>query len=303
MSQVLDKYSHIQFEGARTSIHPIERRARPVREAPSSSIFATPYRPRAPIVSPADRLLLEYLFARVHLNNAAYRPGALGRRIPACLRALQARSPAEAIRRLEQDPAALDLALNALLIGVTSFFRDQPVFNHLASSALPELLRVSPRPRILSVGCSDGAEPYSLAICLLELNVDSFDLRGIDCRRRAIIRSCAGYYPSSLLAGIPPLLREKYFDHLPRLCRVKSSLRQRVQFQLADAFIHVPQPPYDLIACRNFAIYLEHAAAARLWRRLHSSLRPGGLLLTGKAEHPTSGFLRAGPCLFRKATP
>jgi chemotaxis protein methyltransferase CheR/two-component system CheB/CheR fusion protein len=58
-----------------------------------------------------------------------------------------------------------------------------------------------------------------------------------------------------------------------------------------------------LIACRNFAIYLQHPAAARLWRRLHSSLRPGGLLLTGKAERPTSGFLRAGPCLYRKASP
>ena len=72
----------------------------------------------------------------------------------------------------------------------------------------------------------------------------------------------------------------------------RSLCAHKSHWHLADAFLGLPAGPYDLIACRNVAIYLEHAAAARLWRRLHLALRPAGLLLTGKAERPTSGFLR-----------
>jgi chemotaxis methyl-accepting protein methylase len=303
-SQLPDAYRAVQFCGTpRPASLRAERFSRPLREAPSPSIFAQPFSPRAPVISPADRLLLDDVFARLQLNGQAYRPGALGRRVPACLRALQARSPAEAQRRLEHDPHALDLALNALLIGVTAFFRDTPVFSHLRHNALPDLLRSTPAPKILSVGCSDGAEAYTLAIILLELHVREIQIRGIDCRRRAIDRAKAGVYPPSALAGVPAPLREKYFEPLPHTYRIKDAVRRLVSWQVADAFIHLPAPPYDLIACRNFAIYLEHAAAARLWRRLHSALRPGGLLLVGKAERPTSGFLRAGHCLFRKSHP
>ena len=76
-----------------------------------------------------------------------------------------------------------DRALNALLIGVTGFFRDEGAFAHLQDVAIPELLRNSPSPRMLCVGCSDGAEPYSLAITLLEAGGRDFSIRGIDCRR------------------------------------------------------------------------------------------------------------------------
>jgi chemotaxis methyl-accepting protein methylase len=276
---------------------------RPMRAAPSPSIFSQPFRPSAPAISPADQPLLEFLFARAQINGAAYRQNALARRVPACLRALQVRSPAEAIRRLERDPDAVEVALNALLIGVTTFFRDKAVFDHLQSRALPELLRQAAAPRMLSVGCSDGAEVYSLAILLTELGVESYDLRGIDCRRRAIFRARSGVYPLASLANLTPAQREAYFELEAATCQVKGTLRDRVGFQVADASIHILQPPYDLISCRNFAIYLEHPAAAHLWRRLHGALKPGGLLLTGQAEHPTAGFLRAGPCLFRKAAP
>lgn len=303
MAQDADAYRHIQFAGTRPPVLIADRRLRPVREAPSGSIFSRPFAPHAPVVSPADRLFLDCVFKRAQLNGAAYRPRALGRRIPACLRALHVRSPAEAIRRLESDPAAIDLALNALLIGVTTFFRDAPVFQHLCHTALPELLRHSPAPRMLSVGCSNGAEVYSLALALEDQGAAGYEVRGIDCRRCAIVRARAGVYPLAELANLSPAQRAAYFTLHDRTAQITPSLRDRVHFQVADAFLHVPHPPYDLIACRNVVIYLEHPAAARLWRRLCGALRPGGLLLTGKAERPTAGFLRVGPCLYRKAAP
>jgi chemotaxis protein methyltransferase CheR len=300
-----EKYLHVKFQGAASArLASIDRLRRQARIAPTASIFArSEVGGHAPVLSPADQLLLDAIFARAKLHAGAYRSSALGRRIPACLRALRARSPAEAIRCLEQDEHALDLALNALLIGVTTFFRDEAVFHHLSTKALPALLRESPAPRVLSVGCSDGSEAYSLAMALMDLGCESFDICGIDCRPRAIHRARKGIYHRSTLASLSQRQAEAYLVVNEQRVQVRRALRDRVQFECADAFVHVMQGPYDLIACRNFVIYLEHPAAARLWRRLHHALRPGGLLLAGKAEHPTAGFLRAGPCLFRKAVP
>ena len=65
----------------------------------------------------------------------------------------------------------------------------------------------------------------------------------------------------------------------------------------------LPEPgTWDLVLCRNLAIYLQPEAASGLWRRLGASLRPGGLLALGKAERPTgaSDLAAVGPCLYRR---
>jgi chemotaxis protein methyltransferase CheR len=304
MVGALDRYRQIAFT---PGVRPIPRRRNPcgtgLRQAPSPSLFSHPRPARSPVISPADHLFLDELFRRAQLNIAAYRPSALSRRIPACLRTLKVRSPAEALRRLELDPPLLDQALSALLIGVTSFFRDPPVFAHLAQTAVPEILRRTSSPLILSAGCSDGAELYSLALCLLEGGAREMTLSGLDCRRRAIDRARAGQYAPALLSNVPPALREKYLYPAAGGFQIRDSLAQYAHWRLADALAGFSGAHYDLVACRNLAIYLEHAAVATLWRRLHAALRPGGFLLAGRAERPTSGFVRAGPCLFRKVLP
>src|SRR5439155_17155827 len=63
--------------------------------------------PADPQPTPAEAAdpFVAWLFGRVGLSAAAYRPGTLRRRLPACLRALLARSPAHARQVLEQSPA------------------------------------------------------------------------------------------------------------------------------------------------------------------------------------------------------
>jgi chemotaxis methyl-accepting protein methylase len=81
---------------------------------------------------------------------------------------------------------------------------------------------------------------------------------------------------------------------------VDSSLSRAVHWQVADAFSFESRHPWDLILCRNLAIYLHAATAARLWNRLWNMLAPGGYLVVGKAEKPTVGFIRVAPCVYRK---
>jgi chemotaxis methyl-accepting protein methylase len=56
-----------------------------------------------------------------------------------------------------------------------------------------------------------------------------------------------------------------------------------------------------VILFRNVAIYLEPDEAFRVWGHLAARLRPGGVLVTGKAERPPAslGFERIEPCLFQ----
>src|SRR4051794_20602860 len=72
---------------------------------------------------------------------------------------------------IKSDPSELDLLYQDLLIGVSSFFRDEKVFEQLRDTAFPELMRAraSDAPfRAWVAGCSGGEETYSLAIALIE---------------------------------------------------------------------------------------------------------------------------------------
>ena len=94
--------------------------------------------------------------AGLHIEQ--YRPGALLRRMPACLRALGVNSIPEAAQRLAARPALAWSLLDVVLLGVTEFCRDAAVFQHLRAAVLPEVARTDATPRIWSAGCSEGQE-------------------------------------------------------------------------------------------------------------------------------------------------
>jgi chemotaxis methyl-accepting protein methylase len=45
-----------------------------------------------------------------------------------------------------------------------------------------------------------------------------------------------------------------------------------------------PEPPYDLIVCRNVVIYFDRPMQERLFQTFVNGLVPGGILLLGKVE-------------------
>jgi chemotaxis protein methyltransferase CheR len=81
-------------------------------------------------------------------------------------------------------------------------------------------------------------------------------------------------------------------------------VRQALNWQQGNILAVAPgdEAAWDVILCRNVAIYLEAAAAARLWSRLSQALDVGGILVAGKAERPDhqAGLVRWAPCVFEK---
>jgi len=258
--------------------------------------------PRAPD-APDDetRAFLAFVFDSAALDLTQYRIGPLARRVPACLRALCSRSPAEACAILARDPSRLDAVLDALLLGVSSFFRDPAVFAELRGRIIPELLRARPEMRILSIGCSDGAEIYSVAMILEDLGaLGAARLTGIDFRMSALARARGGRY---LLRNdtAPPPGTERHSACDSKEIRVLPSIRRTVEFRRADVLRDFPMGPFELVLCRNLAMYLTEEAAARLWTRLAEAVVPGGYVVTGRAEQtPIPGMARVAPSLFQR---
>jgi chemotaxis protein methyltransferase CheR len=258
--------------------------------------------------APLDPELADFyrrLFALRGLDVSRYRATVLSRRESACLRALRVNGRAQAERAIRGGGDAVDRGLQAVMIGVTSFFRDPSVFAALGHLAMGLPATRGGGLRVLSVGCSDGSELVSTAILLSELGIPARTLAGLDCRPAAVSAARAGVYPEAGLGTIPPGLRASYFEDVPGrpgFAQVTPELRRRCAWWVGDAFAFRSGEPWDIVLCRNLAIYLDPAAARELWEGLTDQLAHDGLLVTGKAERPAAGprLRRIAPCIYRK---
>lgn len=258
------------------------------------------------------------LFRRAGLCAGDYREETLLRRLPACLRAMRVGSASEASAALEHDPRLLAAALNAMVIGVTSFFRDRTMFDSLRDRVFPMLAARRSYSgyddlRVWSAGCSDGSELYSVAMLLDGASMLARStLLGTDCRAAAVRAATQGAFDADAVRALPRATLERYFtpDIEPgarandERCRrrLRPFIRQHAQWRTADALLVEEPGTWDIILCRNLAIYLKPDAARRLWERLSGRLRRGGVLILGKSECPSAGVpLRCiAPCIFRR---
>lgn len=235
--------------------------------------------------APEVREFYSELFRAAGLDARHYRGRALARRLPACLRTLQARSPAEGSARIAAEPSLARAAVSSVLLGVTEFFRDAPVFRYLEEIVLPGTCAMNRRPRIWSVACSEGQELYSVAMLLAaQQRLNHCELLGTDCRADAIERAIQGIFPEDRPGPSRPRCLP---SRLGDLRHMSEEVRAAIAWKQADVFAGVEPGPWNLILCRNFAIYLEPMAAERLWSALTDALAPGGHLVVGKADYPS----------------
>ncbi len=259
---------------------------------------------RSPVaLRPSERpgQFISWVLERAGLAVENYRGEPLGRRLSPCLRALHAHTEAQARQTLEQRPDLLPTAISTLLIGVTDFFRDEPVFEALRTDVLPQWAHRSGPLRIWSAGCSNGAELYSLAILLAEAGLlEGSFLLGSDCRPDAVAHAQAGVYKSHDLRKIATSNRHRYFEEVGGLWRPIEPVRQHVHWRVSDLARHVEKGPWDMILWRNMAIYLTVEAAQSIWQGLAGALSPEGVLVVGKAERPPAelSLICASRCLY-----
>jgi len=185
--------------------------------------------------------------------------------------------------------------ISSLTTNVSNFFRENHHFEIFRNQALPALIdqaRHGKRVRIWSAGCSNGQEPYSIAMTMLEAGMpQGADVRilGTDIDPEVIEFAKAADYPGAMLANVPPHLREAYFDanddEADGSRRVGSALREITRFRVLNLIQDWPmRGQFDAIFCRNVVIYFDQATQDGLWPRFARSLNTHGWLFLGHSE-------------------
>ncbi|MGO9132976.1 MAG: CheR family methyltransferase [Methylovirgula sp.] len=186
--------------------------------------------------------------------------------------------------------------LAALTTNVTRFFREPHHFEHLRKEVLPPLIDVAKRGgrvRIWSAACSNGAEPYSIALTVLSVlpNASSLDVKilATDIDPNMIAEGSAGRYDDGALQPVPSDLRLRYFTASRgdegKSWQANDALRSLITFRELNLIGNWPmRGKFDAIFCRNVVIYFEDATQAKLWTRFVPHLAPGGRLYIGHSE-------------------
>lgn len=187
--------------------------------------------------------------------------------------------------------------INAITTNETSFFRDTAPFDLLRHKLIPELIdsrRASGQQRlslrIWSAACSTGQEAYSIAIVLRDLlgDLTRHDIRilGTDLSEQAVATaSYAHYTQHELSRGMSPADLQRHFVPVDARWKVRDELRALVSFRVMNLLDPVGLPsPFDIIYCRNVAIYFNPADRQRLYAGVRRALSPRGALIIGATE-------------------
>lgn len=207
-----------------------------------------------------------------------------------------------------------DLVVSALTTNVTHFFREGHHFELLANLAVkPRLaaLKAGQRMRIWSAGCSAGMEPYSMAMTVLDTLPEAGQLNirilATDVDPVILARAREARYSAEEARPIPDRMKPQAIGPtdsggvhiLPRVS-------QMVRFAELNLIQDWPlRGPFDVIFCRNVAIYFDKPTQGRLWQRFASLLAPGGLLFIGHSERLSgpaeTDFTSVGVTAYRKS--
>ena len=180
----------------------------------------------------------------------------------------------------------------ALTTNVTRYFREPHHFDHLREVVMPKLAetaRRGGRVRLWSAACSNGQEPYSMAITVLGALPEAANLDvkilATDIDPNMIAEGKAGVYREDAVAPVPLDLRRKWFKKSGAGWEVADELRELVAFRELNLIGDWPMKgKFDVIFCRNVVIYFDEPTQERIWSRFAPALVPGGTLYIGHSE-------------------
>lgn len=204
--------------------------------------------------------------------------------------------------------------ISAITTNDSAFFREPHHFALLRATVLPPLLaraRAGGRVRLWSAGTALGQEAYSLAMLVLDLlpEAERLDIRilATDIDERALAAAREGRFAPATAAALPAEYAGRFLDRGPDWVTPTPEVRALVRLRRLDLHADWPMKRlFDVIMCRNVAIYFGDRTRVRLWRRLAAALKTDGHLFIGHSERiepgPALPLVTAGPtCLRRTA--
>jgi chemotaxis protein methyltransferase CheR len=189
----------------------------------------------------------------------------------------------------------LEFFFDAVTTNETAFFRTPAHFEWFAEDFLKGIVASarrqerSPSLRIWSAGCASGAEPYTIAICLLEnmYRLQDWDLTilGTDISEEALNTAREGVFRPRAMESVTERQRKRYFRETDEgRWQVQPEVMERVTFGRHNLMMPAPTPAFDCVFIRNVLIYFDAESKEKVVRHLIRALAPGGFLVVGPSE-------------------
>jgi len=191
--------------------------------------------------------------------------------------------------------------IDAISTNETLFFRDKGPFELLQHKLLPEMIdKRSPSSpnlktniKIWSAASSTGQELYSIAIIIKELIPDlsryNISLLGTDISDMAVSQASYGKYNKfEIERGLPQKQLQRYFTLFGDSWKIKDEIRAMVNFKKLNLMLpFAALGKFDIIFCRNVAIYFTLEDRKKLFNKIADSLADDGFLVIGSTESLT----------------
>jgi chemotaxis protein methyltransferase WspC len=195
------------------------------------------------------------------------------------------------LRQLKGSSDERQALIEAVVVPETWFFRDRPTFAALGTLVTEGRIPVHADGvvRILSLPCSTGEEPYSIAMTLLDagLAANRFKVEAVDISAQALERAVRGTYGGNSFRGSDLGYRDRHFVAAPQGFELRDLPRGQVSFRrgnLFDEILPAAADRYQVVFCRNVLIYFDRAGQDRAIGVLSLLLEEKGLLFVGSSE-------------------
>jgi len=182
--------------------------------------------------------------------------------------------------------------IEEIIVPETWFFRNKKPFEAFHTIFNQHILpnrNKKKKIRILSIPCSTGEEPYSLAIVLHErgMHPKDVEITAVDISHQAIAKAKRATYTKNAFRDTDDDRVDKYFDKRGTEYQIIESIQDFVKFKHKNVFMGSlsPHPGYfDVIFCRNLLIYFDYEKQQIVLEKLHRALKTNGALFVGHAE-------------------
>ena len=185
----------------------------------------------------------------------------------------------------------LQALIEAVVVPETWFFRDRHAFSALTRLVHDEWLPAHPDGvlSLLSLPCSTGEEPYSMAMALFDARVpgNRFRVDAVDISARNLAVGVRAVYGRNSFRGDDLGFRDRHFDATSEGHRLQENVRRQVRFEQGNLFAADLLPGvaiYDVIFCRNVLIYFDRPTQDRALVVLNRLLHAKGTLFVAPAE-------------------
>ncbi|RRW59904.1 chemotaxis protein CheR [Pseudomonas fluorescens] len=245
-----------------------------------------------------DQRFFDFLKERIGLDVASVGAAIIERAVRQRTTLSQAAHADEYWQLLQGSRDEQQALIEAVIVPETWFFRYPESFATLGKLARQRLAELNNMRalRILSLPCSTGEEPYSIAMALLDagLKPHQFKVDGMDISPLSVDKARRAVYGKNSFRGQDLQFRDRHFMPEQDGHRVNEYVREQVRWQVGnvlDPTLLASEPAFDFVFCRNLLIYFDQPTQKQVFEVLKRLTHVDGVLFIGPAEGSLLGRL------------